>query len=600
MTMTLGAGTSAATSGINFTGLESGMDTSSIVSAIIAADSGPLNTMTSQQATVQSQENAITALTTDMTAIQTAANALQNASALQNTTASSSNSSVVTATTSAGSVAGTYTLVVNQLASAEQMIENNSLGDSTALVGTGTFSYTYNGTTRTIQTSSTTTLQDFADQINNDSGNPGVTASLIDSGNGYYLSLSGNSTGASNTITINDAQTTLSGFQTADMAVVQQAQDAQIQLNNWPAAGSGQWITRSSNTISDLVPNVTFQLQGVSPQNTSTSPSTPAPTTVTLTQDTSGLETGLSNFVTAYNNMVSDLATYTGYNSSTSTAGILEGDPISSVLSGITDALVSTPPGFTSGNDTFTLAAQLGLSFDKTGKLYLDNTTQDPDTSSSAISQNYNAVLALIGAQGAGKSDSSYISFDNAAASTAAGTYQVQVNYDASGNITTAQIRAQGDQAWQYMDISGSTLTMTSGPMTGLTLTAVSDGTSGANTQTATVNVKQGFAGQIYDAATAALDPTTGILPLEEQQFQTDYNNYATRITAEQTRLNNIQSQLETQFANMETMLTQIDAQTAGLQALLEQFNSTSSSSSTGSSTSSSTGSSSSSTTSSL
>jgi flagellar capping protein FliD len=43
MSITLGTGTSS--SGINFTGLSSGMDTDSIVAAIVAADSGPLNTM---------------------------------------------------------------------------------------------------------------------------------------------------------------------------------------------------------------------------------------------------------------------------------------------------------------------------------------------------------------------------------------------------------------------------------------------------------------------------------------------------------------------------------------------------------------------------
>jgi flagellar hook-associated protein 2 len=572
------------------------LDTDSIVSATIAADSGPLNTMTSEQTAVQSQENAITALTTDMTAIQTAANALRNATALQNTTASSSDSSVVTATTSAGSVAGSHTLVVNQLASAEMMIQNNSLGDSTALVGAGTFSYTYNGTTRTIQTSSSTTIQDFANQINDDSSNPGVTASLLNSGSGYYLSLGGNSTGKSNAITINDAQTTLSGFQTADMGVVQTAQDAQVQLDNWPATGSGQWITRSSNTISDLVPNVTFQLQGVSPVDSSNGTSTPTPTTISMTQDTSGVASGLTNFVTAYNNMVTDLATYTTYNSSTSTAGALDGDPVSSVLNKITDALTTTVPGFTSGSDTFTMAAQLGLSFDKTGKLYLDNTTQDPDTSSSAISQNYSAVLALVGAQNVGTSNSSYVSFSSAASTTAAGTYDVQVNYDDSGNITTAQVRPTGDSAWQYMDISGNTLTMTSGTMAGLTLTAAPDGTTGAHTQTATVNVKEGFAGQIYDAATAALDPNTGILPGEAKQFKTDYTNYTTEIATEQARLNAIQASLKTQYANMETTLTQIDSQTAGLQALLAQFNSGSNllASSTGSSSGSSSSSSSS------
>jgi len=78
-----------------------------------------------------------------------------------------------------------------------------------------------------------------------------------------------------------------------------------------------------------------------------------------------------------------------------------------------------------------------------------------------------------------------------------------------------------------------------------------------AHTQTATVNVKEGFAGRIYDAATAALDPTTGILSGEKQQFQTDYNNYTTRITAEQTRLDTYRTQLQAQFSAMETTYSQ-------------------------------------------
>ena len=562
MSITLGSGTAG--SGITFTGLSSGMDTDAIVTAMMNAASGPMNIMKAQQAAVQSQETAISALTTDMTALQTAANALRNASTLQTTTTSSSNSSVVTASSSPGSVQGTHSLVVNQMAMAERMIQNNSLGSSTALVGVGAFSYTYNGVTRTIQTGSSTTLQGFADQINNDSGNPGVTASLLNSGNGYYLSLSGNSTGLSNTITINDAQTTLGGFKTSDMAVVQQAQNSQVQLDNWPSSTGSprQWIERSTNTISDLVPNVTFQLQGE------------GKSTVALTQDTSGLTSGLSNFVTAYNNMASTLAGYTGYNSSTSTAGVLQGDAVGSLLNDIKTALVSTPAGFTSGSDTFTLAAQLGLSFDKTGKLFLDNTTQDPDTSSKAISQNYNAVLALIGAVGAGSSDSSYVSFTSTAAGTAAGTYDVAVDYDASGNIATARVRPHGDQVWQYMDIDGNELAMTSGPLAGLTLTAAPDGTSGEHTQTATVNVKEGFAGKIYDAAGIALNATTGILATEKQQFQTNYDNYTTRIAAEQARLDAKQAALKTQYSNLEATLAQINNQTSGLQALLAQFNS--------------------------
>ncbi len=391
------------------------MDTNSIVSAIIQADSGPLDSMEAEQTTIQSKESAITALQTQLTALQTAANALKSASGDESTTAASTNEAVVTATTSSGAAEGTHTLVVNQSAQAERMIQNTGVSSSTATVGTGAFSYTYNGVTRTVQTSSTSTLQNLADLINNDSGNPGVTASVINDGTNYYLSLSGNSTGTAYGITINDAATTISGFQTADFTVIQQAQDAEVQLDNWPSTSSGDWIERSSNSISDLVPGLTLNLQGT------------GSATITLSRDTSTLTTNLNSFVTAYNAMVSSLQTYTGYNATAQTGGIFQGDPLGTMLDGIANDLAVPPAGFDTTDDSVTLPAQIGLAHGqerqpepgddgqsdhqrprrldrrKHGRLRRD-----------AISNNYAAVLSMLGAQGSGDTNSQYITFDGA------------------------------------------------------------------------------------------------------------------------------------------------------------------------------------------
>ena len=147
------------------------MDTNSIVSAIIQADSGTRTAWRPNRPPF-SPRKVITALQTQLTALQTAANSRNSASGDESTTAASTNEAVVTATTSSGAAEGTHTLVVNQLVQAERMIQNTGVSSSTATVGTCAFSYTYNGVTRTVQTSSTSTLQNLADLIN-DSGNPG-------------------------------------------------------------------------------------------------------------------------------------------------------------------------------------------------------------------------------------------------------------------------------------------------------------------------------------------------------------------------------------------------------------------------------------------
>jgi flagellar hook-associated protein 2 len=295
--------------------------------------------------------------------------------------------------------------------------------------------------------------------------------------------------------------------------------------------------------------------------------------------------------------MVSGLDTYTSYNSTTKKGGILQGDSIRTVLDDIKTALVTTPKGFT-GSDTLTLAAQLGLAFDKTGKLSLiadssqattssDGIAADVDDLADALSKNFDAALSLIGAQATGASDSNYISFVSASAtSTAAGAYSVKVDYNDSGDITTARVSGDGGATWQYMTVNGNDLLMTSGPLAGLTLTSVSDGTSGAHTQTANVRVRQGFAGEVYDATKTLLDSTTGIFALEKQRFQDQYDSYTKKISDEQTRLDNEQTQLKAKYARMEATLAQISGQTAGLQSLLSSTYSTNNNSSSSSSSS--------------
>ncbi|GAG10658.1 unnamed protein product, partial [marine sediment metagenome] len=147
-----------------------------------------------------------------------------------------------------------------------------------AIVGAGTFVYTYNGVTRTVTTTASTSLGALRDLINNDAGNPGLSASIleyeVDADHKYHLVLSGDNTGSDYTITV-EAATTLSGFAPGSFQETMTAEDSQIRVDGYPPA---DWIERSSNSISDVIEGVTLNLNGTGTAS------------VTLNRDTGQLE----------------------------------------------------------------------------------------------------------------------------------------------------------------------------------------------------------------------------------------------------------------------------------------------------------------------
>jgi len=231
------------------------------------------------------------------------------------------------------------------------------------------------------------------------------------------------------------------------------------------------------------------------------------------------------------------------------------------------------------------MASDIGLSFDKDGKLSLD-----ADTPKQALSDNYDGVMSLVSAAATGASDNDYVQFAAAAPTTVAGSYEVEVNYNDSGAITTARIRNPGDTAWRYLDISGSTLTGQLGtPEAGLSLTVTSDGTSGAHTQSATVRVRQGFGTAIYNNTQAILDKTTGAIACDNQRLDTDITNLNKQIQTWQDRLDKEQATLKATFARLEATLAKMDVQRAAVEAMSLSNQNTSGTTGTSSSSSSNT-----------
>ncbi|KPK86771.1 MAG: hypothetical protein AMJ81_00475 [Phycisphaerae bacterium SM23_33] len=432
-----------------------------------------------------------------------------------------------------------------------------------AAAGAGKLVYTYNGTTRTVYVTDATTLEGLRDRINNDGANPGVNASILEYNDTYHLVLSGRNTGADYAITVDDFQTTLNGFDTGDFTETQQGLDARIRVDGYPP--DPDWIERSSNTITDVIPGVTLNLVGTSAQAVN----------VTLTRSTVSLKNALYSFVATYNELVSQIDTYTGYDEATGTAGLLQGDAtLSGVIARIREALVTAAPGFLDGEDAYTLPVQIGLKLDRYGTLSIVNASTDTDTSlDDALSADYLGVLSLIGAVRTGASDDDYVQFVSAAESTLAGFYDVEVDFYADGSIQAARIKGADESEWRSMDVDGNTLLGAAGnPEVGLELTAVSDGTPGEHTQSAQVRVRQGFAGALYDILQDVLDATDGAVTLKKGALQQTIEEIDRKIETQQQRLEAQEQRLREQYARLEAILARFDAQRGAFEAMFMQL----------------------------
>lgn len=187
-------------SGINFSGISTGIDTESIISRLLQIEAIPIQRLQNRQAQLTSRQGLLNQFKGRLTALSTAAGALNSTTAFNPISASSSKTEVATITGSPTSVTGTYNLKVSKLAQSHKIASASQASASEALNLSGTF--TVNGKGVTI--ASTDSLTAVAQKIN--AAGAGVAASIIDGGTGNaYLTVTATSSGAAAKIQIGDA-----------------------------------------------------------------------------------------------------------------------------------------------------------------------------------------------------------------------------------------------------------------------------------------------------------------------------------------------------------------------------------------------------------
>jgi flagellar capping protein FliD len=318
------------------------------------------------------------------------------------------------------------------------------------------------------------------------------------------------------------------------------------------------WIKRSSNTVDDVIYGVALHLHDTTDANGEE---------ITLTRDIQSVKDKLTKMVDAYNLAVQYIKEKSGYNDVLKTAGVLMGDyVVSTIRQQIRTPLIAQTNGFIEDIDTFLAPAHIGFKLDREGVLSLDMNVFDE-----AIAENYMSVLAIIGADKTGSSNSNTIEFYGASSDyTTAGSYDVEVVVSSSV-ITSAKIKLSTESTYRDATFSGNIITGNNtfddngAPMYPEHSLQLSVDLSQDDTFTATVRVKQGFTSAIEDALDKMLKLTTGSIQIDQKHVDKQIKYLQEKIENEENRLTKREERLIARFSRLEKNLALIQQQMGAL-----------------------------------
>ncbi|HEX7009164.1 MAG TPA: flagellar cap protein FliD N-terminal domain-containing protein, partial [Phycisphaeraceae bacterium] len=122
-------------------GLISGLPIADIIDQLMAIEARPKQLVQKQNAILTSQQTAYQEINAKLLALKLSAASLANATTFKATAATSSNESVLTATSSSGAVPGNYFFTVHRLVAAQQVITSGFADTTSTAVGATTLTF---------------------------------------------------------------------------------------------------------------------------------------------------------------------------------------------------------------------------------------------------------------------------------------------------------------------------------------------------------------------------------------------------------------------------------------------------------------------------
>jgi flagellar hook-associated protein 2 len=366
----------ATSSIVNTLGAGSGIDVKSLAQSLVDAEKTPKKERI--EAKIAKSEAKITgygAVKFALAELKTAFGKLNDASDFSSIKAANTQPAAFGVTASSTAEAGSYSIEVLQTALAQRTASSTFVDRATSLNGGAAFTLdlSVGGVSKGAINVTTATPAGMVSAING--AKLGVTAQLINTGTGYNVVVTGETGTAQNfSLTSNKgAGVVVPGVSFA--TPLQTATDARFKVN-------GLEVSRSSNTISDVIDGVTLDLFA----------NTTGAARLDLNRDTAGIKDNIQGLVTAYNDFEETLKILGDRASEVEDfGGVLAGESLlqsvrTQVRNLITDT--STTPG-----TAIRAARDVGLSIDRFGKLTLDDAKLD-----SALQNNFAEVSTMFSA----------------------------------------------------------------------------------------------------------------------------------------------------------------------------------------------------------
>lgn len=357
---------------ITSTGIGSGLNVTELVSQLVAAERAPTDSRLSAiETSTKAQISAFGSIKAALSGVESALKKLDGDAGMPGRKTSVGADAGFTASAGSSAALGTYSVVVEQLATAHKLQSAAAAKD--AQIGNGTLTLQVgDGETFDVTIESGKgTLADIRDAINAQAAGKGVSATLVRGDGGDVLVLSSATVGSQGAISISASGGNggLSALATSggSMTVATAAQDAVVSVDG---------ISRSvsSNRVTDLIDGVTIDLTKAKPGEAFS---------LEVSSDPSTLKASVLGFISAYNTALSALRTQSAAGGEGKAAGPLSGDAAPrAIMQSLRNAI---------GGSYAELSA-LGLKTAVDGSLSLDGSKFD-----AAMAANPGAVKGLLG-----------------------------------------------------------------------------------------------------------------------------------------------------------------------------------------------------------
>lgn len=344
---------------LRFTGISTfSEDFQAIMSRAVQIASLPIKQLQNEQGALITRKQSVTALNTNLQGLTDAVRSLGEIGRTRSLSVTSSNTTRVTVVNNGVTATTSYAITeITSVAKAasETTVTGLATADATAVDTDDTLELVFGNETFALDlTTAGNNLEGLRDAINE--AGAGVTATVLNTGSNYYLSVTANAPGANALQVRRTAGDAGSNILTA----TNQGANAVFKLN-------GLDVEKSDNVITDVIPGLTFTIQDTTDEGE----------TVNLTAVSSrgSMATALAELVATYNATVEKLNTQIGEQ-----AGLLSGDHLIGQVSRTLRQLT----GYTGESGAVKSLAELGIELDRQGKMSF-NSTKFYSLSTSAI-----------------------------------------------------------------------------------------------------------------------------------------------------------------------------------------------------------------------